>query len=63
MMKNRAYITPAVDVLEYMTEQMLAASGVSCSEIGIEYGGVDENGSVNASSRFMLNDILPFDEI
>ena len=60
-MKNE-YMTPAVELLEYISEQMIAASdtnGVS-SENGIGYGGVDSNGTVEADTRIIFND-FPFE--
>lgn len=54
---KREYKNPAVEVLEYMTEGMTCASGVSSSN-GLEYGGVDENGSMNAETRMLFNDFL-----
>ncbi len=58
-MKN-VYTTPAVEVLEYISEQMIAASdanGVS-SENGIGYGGIDLSGTVEADTRIIFNDFL-----
>lgn len=59
---KKVYTTPAIEVLEYISEQMIAASddnGVS-SENGIGYGGVDSNGSVEADTRIIFND-FPFE--
>ena len=40
-----------------MTEQMIAASGVD-SNNGIGYGGIDDDGSMNAETRMISNDFL-----
>ena len=59
-MMKREYPAPAVEVLEYISEQMIAASdanGVN-SDNGIGYGGVDEDGSINAETRMLFNDFL-----
>ena len=52
---KKEYKTPAVEVLEYMTEGMTCTSGVG-SDNGIDYGGVDENGSMNAETRMLFDD-------
>ena len=39
------YITPCMDTEE------IATSGVHSDEYGIDYGGVDEDGSLTPSSR------------
>lgn len=54
---KREYQAPATEVLEYMTERMTCASGVS-SNNGLEYGGIDENGTMNAETRILFNDFL-----
>ena len=54
---KKVYTTPAIEVLEYISEQMIAASGVEGSN-GISYGGIDENGSMNAETRMIFNDFL-----
>jgi hypothetical protein len=54
---KREYQAPATEVLEYMTEGMTCASGVS-SNNGLEYGGIDENGTMNAETRTLFNDFL-----
>ena len=59
-MMKREYPAPAVEVLEYISEQMIAASdanGVN-SDSGISYGGVDGDGSINAETRMLLEDFL-----
>ena len=54
---KKEYRNPVVDVLECMTEQMIAASGVD-SNNGIGYGGIDNDGSINAETRMISNDFL-----
>jgi hypothetical protein len=51
-MKKNTYMTPAMQVVEAETQEMLAASGVSSE--GIEYGGVDIDGSLDAAAAEML---------
>ncbi len=57
---KREYTVPAVEVLEYISEQIIAASDASGvnSDSGISYGGVDEDGSINAEARMLLDDFL-----
>lgn len=47
---KKIYITPSIEVVDYSTETMMAASGVS-SNNGIGFGGVDEDGSIVPSSN------------
>ena len=54
---KKEYTAPAVEVLEHISEQMIAASGVEGNN-GIGYGGVDEDGSMNAEARILFNDFL-----
>ena len=54
---KKEYRNPVIDVLECMTEQMIAASGVD-SNNGIGYGGIDDDGSMNAETRMLFNDFL-----
>lgn len=56
---KRTYIAPATEVLEYVTERMIAISDVT-SDNGLEYGGIDEDGNKEAETR-MLFDVLLFD--
>lgn len=41
-MKKR-YMTPAMEMLDCIGEELLSGSGVN-SENGIQYGGIDETG-------------------
>ena len=43
-MKKIAYQTPEVKVKALFMENLMAGSGVSASDQGIDYGGVDDNG-------------------
>ena len=45
------YITPGMEIEEISVESMIATSGVHSDEYGIDYGGVDEDGSLTPSSR------------
>lgn len=54
---KRIYLAPAVDVLEYVTEGMVCGSGVTSDE-GIGYGGIDENGAMEAETRQLFNIFL-----
>ncbi|MBQ8487603.1 MAG: hypothetical protein IJ533_08150 [Prevotella sp.] len=47
---KKIYMTPAVEALECLTEEMIAGSGVS-SDVGIGYGGEDEGGKEDPASR------------
>ncbi len=57
MMMKREYTAPAVEVLEYISEEMIAASGVQGNN-GIGFGGIDEDGSMNAETRMIFTDFL-----
>ena len=49
---KKSYITPVAKIHELTTEEMLAVSGVHGDEIyNIEYGGVDEDGSLDPASK------------
>ena len=54
---KREYRTPSTEVVEYVASEMIATSGVS-SDNGIDYGGIDENGSMEAETRFLFNMFL-----
>ncbi len=43
------YITPGMEIEDISIENMIATSGVTGD--GIDYGGVDEDGSLTPSSR------------
>ena len=49
---KKSYITPVAKIHELTTEEMLAVSGVHGDEkYNIEYGGVDEDGSLDPASK------------
>jgi hypothetical protein len=50
-MKKIAYQTPEVKVKTLFMESLMAGSGVSASDQGIEYGGVDENGEKEVDAK------------
>ncbi len=54
---KRTYISPATEELEYVMEEMIATSSVT-SDNGLDYGGIDENGSMEAETRMLFNDFL-----
>ena len=45
------YITPSMEVTELSIENMIATSGVNSSDLGIRYGGVDEDGTLTPSTN------------
>ncbi len=47
---RKLYIRPSVKTMECESDELMYASGVY-SDKGIDYGGVDEDGSREASSR------------
>lgn len=57
---KKEYIAPAVEMLECETVGMTCASGAT-SDNGIGYGGIDDNGSMEAESRQLFN-IFQFDD-
>ena len=48
---KKTYIAPNTDVVEIESEMILSASGVSSSDTGIGYGGVDTEGSKDAEAK------------
>ena len=51
---RKTYIVPSIRTVESETEELLENSGVHSNQ-GIKYGGVDEEGEVEAESRPMYN--------
>ena len=48
---KKVYFAPQTEILEYMTEEMIAASGVESEEpFDIPFGGIDE-GDLDPESR------------
>ena len=50
-MKKKEYMTPSLVVMEISTTAFLMVSGVGSE--GIDYGGVDENGSLEPTAPTM----------
>ena len=50
-MKKKEYMTPSLIVTEIETTTFLMVSGVGSE--GIDYGGVDENGSLEPTAPIM----------
>lgn len=48
-MKRKIYVTPTMETIEVKANQLLMASGVS-SDLGIGFGGVDEEGTLDPSA-------------
>ena len=47
---RKTYIMPLVKMVDCESEELMNASGVH-SDKGIDYGGVDEGGEIEAESR------------
>lgn len=47
-MKMKEYITPSVEAVEIEDMQLLAGSGVTAD--GIDYGGVDDEGTLDPTA-------------
>lgn len=55
---KKVYFAPQTEILEYMTEEMIAASGVISEDpFDIGYGGVDE-GSLDPESRIPFGNVI-----
>lgn len=48
---KRIYQQPSVEMANYGMEEMICASKDITSELGIDYGGVDEDGTKDPASR------------
>ena len=48
---SKIYIVPSMKTVESETEMLLANSDAVSSDLGIKYGGVDEDGEIEADSR------------
>ncbi len=48
---KKTYIMPSMKMVESETETLLVNSTGVSSDLGIGYGGVDEDGEMEASSR------------
>lgn len=60
---KKIYLAPEIELLECETEQFIAASGISGVmddvDLGIDYGGIDTDGSYDPYARAML-DVLEY---
>jgi hypothetical protein len=52
-MKKKIYMTPDIQVVEIEMTQLLAASGITSD--GIEWGGVDTEGTLDPAAPGMPN--------
>ena len=52
-MKKKAYMMPAMQVVKIDNVQLLSGSGVT-SDNGIQFGGIDEEGTLDPSAPDML---------
>ena len=52
-MKKKAYMMPAMQVVKIDNVQLLSGSGVT-SDNGIQFGGIDEEGTLDPSAPGML---------
>lgn len=48
---KKTYIMPSMKMATYESEQLMENSGVYSSDQNISYGGVDNDGTVEAESR------------
>lgn len=55
---KKIYLAPEIELLDCETEQFIATSGVT-SDLGIDYGGIDTDGSYDPYARAML-DVLEY---
>ena len=51
---KKIYVTPAVEMLDCISEELLSGSGVN-SESGIGYGGIDDTGGLLPACRQLLD--------
>lgn len=56
---KKVYFAPQTEILEYMTEEMIAASGVISEDetFNIGFGGIDE-GSLDPESRIPMGKFI-----
>lgn len=56
---KKVYFAPQTEILEYMTEEMIAASGVTGEgDFDIPYGGLDPTGSLEPESRMPFGNFI-----
>jgi len=59
---KKVYFAPQTEILEYMTEEMIAASGVSSEgDFKIDFGGIDSKGELVPEARDLFEK-FDFDE-
>lgn len=54
---KKVYMAPAIEVVAGEMEELICASGVS-GDNGMDYGGIDETGAMEAETRMMFNIFL-----
>lgn len=52
---KRKYMAPDIKTLDFIMEDVIAASSVT-SNNGLDYGGIDEDGNMEAETRMLLDD-------
>ena len=56
---KKVYFAPQTEILEYMTEEMIAASGVSSEDpFDIPFGGIDIEGELDPESRIPMGKFI-----
>ena len=56
---KKVYFAPQTEILEYMTEEMIAASGVISEDpFDIGYGGIDIEGELDPESRIQMGKFI-----
>jgi len=57
---KKVYFAPQTEILEYMTEEMIAASGVTSEgDFDIPFGGIDTGGSeLDPESRIPMGKFI-----
>lgn len=56
-LQHKKYVTPMMEVFRMRNLELLTGSGVGNSDLGIDYGGIDEHGDMEPSSR-LLDELL-----
>ena len=57
---KKVYFAPQTEILEYMTEEMIAASGVTTDDetFDIGFGGIDIEGDLDPESRIPMGKFI-----
>ena len=56
---KKVYFAPQTEILEYMTEEMIAVSGVGSEEpFDIPFGGIDDKGEFDPESRIPFGNFI-----